>query len=84
MTPTEAALIISATGTLLTAIGQVYNVWNIRRVERNTNSIKDALVASTAKASHAEGLAEGKAQRRDPPHSLPDSMLPPVWPKKPK
>jgi hypothetical protein len=63
MTGTEVALIITASGTLLTAMGQLYNVWNIRRVERNTNSIKDALVASTARASHAEGLAEGMSAR---------------------
>ena len=29
-------------------------------LERNTNSIKDALVASTAKASHAEGVLVGR------------------------
>ena len=37
-----------------------YNTYLTRRTEINTNSMKDALVASTAKASHAEGLAEGK------------------------
>jgi len=31
-------------------------------LEQNTNSIKDALVASTASASRAEGLAAGQAQ----------------------
>lgn len=36
----------------------------VRKLERNTNSIKDALVASTARASHAEGLAEGKREAR--------------------
>ena len=36
----------------------------IIELEKNTNSIKDALVASTAKASHAEGMAEGKAEEK--------------------
>lgn len=33
---------------------------NIQRVETQTNSIKDALVASTALASHAEGVKDEK------------------------
>ena len=33
---------------------------NIKRVETQTNSIKDALVASTALASHAEGVRDEK------------------------
>ena len=32
--------------------------------ELNTNSMKDALVASTAKASHAEGMADEKAAEK--------------------
>jgi hypothetical protein len=35
----------------------------IKKLEINTNSIKDALVEATAKASRAEGLAEGKASK---------------------
>jgi len=49
---------------VVTSIGLAliaYNTYLTRRTEKNTNSMKDALVASTAKASHAEGLAEGKA-----------------------
>lgn len=34
-------------------------------LEKNTNSIKDALVASTAKASLAEGTAAGLKQGRE-------------------
>lgn len=34
----------------------------IQVLEKNTNSIKDALVASTDKAARAEGMAEGKIQ----------------------
>jgi hypothetical protein len=32
-----------------------------KRAEKNTNGVKDELVALTAKASHAEGLKEGVA-----------------------
>jgi hypothetical protein len=59
-------IVVSVAGAIV-AIGQIYNAWNIRRVERNTNSIKDALVASTAKASHMQGVADGKAQERANP-----------------
>jgi len=38
---------------------------NIAILEKNTNSIKDALVASTAKASLAEGTAEGLERGRN-------------------
>jgi len=33
-------------------------------LEKNTNSIKDALVAATAKLSHAEGKIEGKSEAK--------------------
>ena len=36
----------------------------IAELEKNTNSIKDALVASTALVSHAEGKLEGKAEAK--------------------
>jgi len=38
---------------------------NIEVIEKATNSMKDALVASTAKASLAEGTAIGRKQVRD-------------------
>jgi hypothetical protein len=37
---------------------------NVQTIEKATNSMKDALVAATARASHAEGAAEGLAQGR--------------------
>ena len=36
----------------------------IQLLEKNTNSIKDALVASTAKASRAEGVAAGRMEEK--------------------
>jgi hypothetical protein len=41
-----------------------WNARNVRKVEIATNSMKDALVASTAKASKAEGHAAGRAEMR--------------------
>ena len=35
---------------------------DIAMLEKNTNSIKDALVASTAKASRAEGVTAGRLE----------------------
>jgi hydroxyethylthiazole kinase-like sugar kinase family protein len=68
MTGTEIALIITASGTLVTSMTaaalSLRNGFNIKKIEIATNHMKDALVQATAKASHAEGLAEGKAFRQ--------------------
>jgi hypothetical protein len=75
VTPTETALIISACGTFLSSLVAGLSALislsnsrkidlsneNVRKIEVATNHMKDALVAATAKASHAEGLAEGRA-----------------------
>lgn len=73
MDPT--AQIIVAYATLITAVSaaavSLINTWRIGKVAKNvqvietaTNSMKDALVAATAKASLAEGTAAGLAQGR--------------------
>jgi hypothetical protein len=88
VTPTEAALIIAACGTVLSPIvaglSALISLSNSRkldttnakfeatktdlhRLEINTNSIKDALIASTKLASHAEGVAEGIAKEKANP-----------------
>lgn len=75
MTVTEGALLLSAGASMLSAvagsIGIIISsrngrkldstISNVSKIEIATNSMKDALVASTAKASHAEGVAEGRA-----------------------
>lgn len=61
MTGTEVALIITACGTLLTALGQLYNVYNIRRLEKNTNSISARNEAIAKQLGVTEGKAEEKA-----------------------
>lgn len=71
MTGTEVALIIAASSTLVTSLVSaaisIRNGFNIKKIEVATNSMKDALVSATAKASHLEGLAEGKANERANP-----------------
>ncbi len=42
----------------------IQNTANIVELEKNTNSIKDALIVSTAKASLAEGMAAGRLEQR--------------------
>jgi hypothetical protein len=55
-------LIVLALVQLATAALVWINKHDIRKIEIATNSMKDALVAATAKASHAEGREE---QRRE-------------------
>jgi hypothetical protein len=51
---------------LLNFMQSRHNGKQIDAVHQATNSMKDALVASTAKASYAEGLQEGRGTKRDP------------------
>jgi hypothetical protein len=66
MTGTDISLVIAASATLITsltsAILSLRNGFNIKKIEVATNSMKDALVMATAKASHLEGVAEEKAK----------------------
>lgn len=70
------AAIIGAAGTVITPIVVAVltrqqnrkieaSAENVRKIEIATNSMKDALVAATAKASKAEGKAEGVEQGRN-------------------
>ena len=58
------ALVAIALVNLYTAIVTSHTNHNMAKVETATNSMKDALVASTAKASMAEGKAVGLQQGR--------------------
>lgn len=49
---------------LATATVVIWQARIIKLLELNTNSIKDALVASTAKASRGEGVVAGRAEER--------------------
>ena len=46
-----------------------YTAYISHRTEKNTNSMKDALVATTQKLAHAQGLREGRDETR--PRSKP-------------
>jgi len=62
------ALIVSIPATLTAFAGLLVSLRNSRKIEDihvATNSMKDALVAATAKASKAEGRAEGVAEGRN-------------------
>jgi uncharacterized membrane protein len=61
VTGTEVALIIGSCGTVITAMGQLYNVFNIRRLERNTNSISARNEAIAKQLGVTEGVAQEKA-----------------------
>jgi HAMP domain-containing protein len=64
------ALLAVAVLNALSVVLSLVNNRNIRKIEIATNSMKDALVASTAKASdaigEARGLAQGRAEERTP------------------
>jgi len=61
MTGSETAQVLTACGVLLTALGQLYNVYNIRRLERNTNSISTRNEAIAKQLGITEGKASEKA-----------------------
>ena len=68
----QIALIASIGPTIigiLNALHQYKTGIDIKRVEVQTNSIKDALVASTALASHAEGVKDEKLRAADAANS---------------
>jgi hypothetical protein len=52
---------IAAVGTAITAILVAKQGGNIEKLERNTNSMKDALVKVTAESEFAKGKIEGAA-----------------------
>ena len=58
----EGAAMLAASHALEAATTIVAVAANVQKIELATNSMKDALVASTAKASHLEGRAEAEAE----------------------
>lgn len=48
----------------LVALMNALTLYYTHKTEKNTNSMKDELIAATAKASKAEGKDEGLAQAR--------------------
>lgn len=71
MTEAVTLALIALASSVVTLVMQIINnrvvvksAQVIQVLEKNTNSIKDALVASTAAASRAEGKVEGIAQQK--------------------
>jgi len=71
----ELALVITAVGTLIAALsglavgigGLVISIRNRRSIEqvhKATNSMKDELVAEVREAALAQGLKQGRAERK--------------------
>jgi tetrahydromethanopterin S-methyltransferase subunit F len=65
MTGAEIALIITASGTLLSslvgAIVSIHNAFNIQRIEKNTNSISQRNEAIAKELGIVQGVAREKA-----------------------
>ena len=61
----ELAQLLTAIGVIATAWQSWHNGRKIELIRHATNSMKDALVAATGKAAHAEGVAEGRAAAVD-------------------
>ncbi len=63
----QVAIVATTGPTLIGLIGlwlQYSNRGNIQKIEKSTNSMKDALVKATGEAKHAEGMAAGIQQEK--------------------
>lgn len=56
------SLDINTLGLIILGLVQLINLYYIRRTEKNTNSMKDALVAQASVLGHAAGVVAGKAE----------------------
>lgn len=61
----ELLALANTIGLIILAILQLIGYRDIKNIEKNTNSMKDALVASTAKASRAEGVEAERTAAED-------------------
>lgn len=61
---TEAALLITAIGSLIAAITGVVALFKIERVHQTTNSKMDKLLHTTAEASEAKGVKKAEDEAR--------------------
>jgi hypothetical protein len=61
MTFSDVKDVVVSIAAIATAVGTAWNVWNIRRVEKNTNSISIRNEAIAKQLGVVEGKAEEKA-----------------------
>ncbi len=54
---------LTAAASITTMVNQIINSRKISELEKNTNSIKDALVKTTGEAEHAKGVIQGRSER---------------------
>ncbi len=55
------SLIVAIANAIAIVLTSVRNMHKVEEIHRATNSMKDQLVAATAKGSLAEGMAQGRA-----------------------
>lgn len=60
---------------LLVAVMNAATLFYTRRTEKNTNSMKDALVVSTSAVAHQAGRNEAAAEARDVAATLAEGVL---------
>jgi hypothetical protein len=60
----EIADWVRAIAELAIALTSIYGLTVVRRVEKNTNSLTQQLVDSTATKSHAEGMLEERNKEK--------------------
>lgn len=58
----KGPLDINVLGLIILGVIQLINLYYTRRTEKNTNSMKDALVAQASIVGHAAGVVAGKAE----------------------
>lgn len=56
------SLDLNILGLIVLGLVQLINLYYTRRTEKNTNSMKDALVAQAGILGHAAGVVAGKAE----------------------
>jgi hypothetical protein len=64
MTDPVSIELIRSVGSAITAIGTIIIGFWVRRLEKNTNSIKDALVEKTETEALARGHLAGRAEQK--------------------
>ncbi len=62
---TEVSQFIIAVAFLVNVIFSIISFFMTRRVEKNTNSMKDALVKVTGESEHAKGMLQGAEDERN-------------------
>lgn len=60
MTPSEIVQLVVALAVFGNTVVGLFTVYYTRRTEKNTNSMKDALVKTTGESEKAKGVIQGR------------------------